>query len=230
MKTDYFQKEYGSWSVLVVAWAIGTGVSRNFHWTALLLLVALGLLVNSKTAVTKWLRSTSDVKPLLIFFLHVVFAGILLVLMMKDGVIMLLPLLVFPAAYLLSSKLAGEHALITESIGFILLSLAAVVAKYLLTGVLDVRLLLGVASFFTAGVFKVKALLHRTVKYRVLIIVHVLCALYIYYRMHIPFIILLPLIDNIIVAVSPYRVRLKTAGWIEVAKSLVALALFIRYY
>jgi hypothetical protein len=51
----------------------------------------------------------------------------------------LLPL-VIPAGYLLSSKIAGEHSILTELLGFTLLSLAAVLVKFLLTNGLDVRL------------------------------------------------------------------------------------------
>jgi hypothetical protein len=43
-------------------------------------------------------------------------------------------------------------------------------------------------------------------------------------------IILLPLLDNLIVAATLYKVRLQTTGWIEVAKSVLFLVLFISYY
>jgi hypothetical protein len=37
-------------------------------------------------------------------------------------------------------------------------------------------------------------------------------------------------VDNLIVAAVLYRVKLQTTGWIEVAKSLTVLGLFISYY
>jgi len=46
----YILKEYGSWSVLTVAFLIGLGVTRELPWQALPLFIALGLLVNSKQA------------------------------------------------------------------------------------------------------------------------------------------------------------------------------------
>jgi hypothetical protein len=49
----YVLKEYGSWSVLAVAFLTGLGVSRAFPWQAVPVFVALGLLVNSKQAYTK---------------------------------------------------------------------------------------------------------------------------------------------------------------------------------
>jgi hypothetical protein len=48
--------------------------------------------------------------------------------------------------------------------------------------------------------------------------------------MNIPVIILLPLADNLIAAATLYKVKLQTVGWMEVAKSLTFLGLFIAYY
>lgn len=226
----YFLKEYGSWSVLIISYLIGLGVSRAFSWALLPLFISLCLLINSKQAFTKWSRRTEGVTAFWIFLGQIAAAIVILVSVFGNGILMLLPLLIFPVAYLLSSRLAGEHAIPTELLGFTLLSLAAVLAKYLLTGGLDVRLFLGVAFYFTTGIFKVKALLQKKMSFRILTVLFVLISLYVYRRMHIPAIILLPLIDNILVAVTLYRIRLKTTGWIEVAKSLVFLSLFLRYY
>jgi hypothetical protein len=233
MKTElngYILKEYGSWSILLIAWMIGVAVSRSISWSAFPLLFALGLLINSKQAAVKWLQAPSEVKAFIVFALHLLLAAGILAVLFKSDIVMLLPLLVFPMLFLVSGKLAGEHALLTEVLGFVLLSLAAVLAKYLLTGGLDVRLFLGVAFYFTAGVFKVKVLLLRKMKDRVLIVAHGVLALYVYQRMHIPLLILLPFIDNLIVAVYPYKVRLRTTGWIEVAKGLGVFGLYAIYY
>ena len=78
-------------------------------------------------------------------------------------------------------------------------------AKYLLTGGLDVRLFLGVALYFTAGVFKVKTLLLRKPKDRVLGALYILFSVYVYHRMHIPLIILLPLVDNLLLPLARTR-------------------------
>jgi len=56
MKTEakgYFLKEYGSWSVLIIACLIGIGVSHGFTWLVFPLFLALSLLINSKQAFTK---------------------------------------------------------------------------------------------------------------------------------------------------------------------------------
>jgi hypothetical protein len=226
----YFLKEYGSWSVLIVASLVGIAASRAFDWIVLLLFLALCLLVNSKQAFMKWLRKTADRTSLLIFLGHVIFATLILLALFRDDIPRLLPLLIVPAAYLLSNKLAGEHFVLTELLGFALLSLAAVLVKFLLTNGLDVRLFVGVALYFTAGVFKVKALLFRKVQDRILTVLYALFALYAYRRFHIALIILVPLLDTIVAAVTLYKVRLQTTGWIEVVKSLVFLGLFSYYY
>lgn len=227
----YFLKEYGSWSVLIIAYIIGLALSRGgFTWLAIPLFVALGLLINSKQAFTKWLRKRTDKTALLIFLGQIAVATVLLFAIFRGDVPRLLPLLIFPAAYLLMNKFAGEHFVLTEVLGFALISLAAVLAKFLITGGLDVRLFVAVALYFTAGVFKVKTLLRKRVQDRLLTALYVLFAAYAYRGFHIPIVILLPLLDNLLVAVHPYQLKLKTTGWIEVVKSLLFLGLMVRYY
>jgi YwiC-like protein len=226
----YILKEYGSWSVLIIAYLIGIGVCKAFTWTEIPLFLALGLLINSKQAYTKWSRRTEDRKSLIIFLAHIGVAAVVLFAIFDGGIPMLLPLLIFPLAYLLMNKFAGEHFVLTEALGFALLSLSAVLAKFLLTGGLDVRLFVGTALYFMAGVFKVKAVLLKKQRDRILTALYVIFAALVYHRMHIPVIILLPLVDNLIVSASPYKVKLQTTGWIEVGKSLIFLFLFIYYY
>jgi hypothetical protein len=129
-----------------------------------------------------------------------------------------------------SNKLGGEHFILTELLGFALISLAAVLAKFLIVEGVDVRLFVAVALYFTAGVFKVKAVLFRKAKDRVYTVLYVLFAVYAYHRFHISLLILLPLADNLIVAATLYKVKLQTTGWIEVAKSLLFLGLMIAYF
>jgi hypothetical protein len=226
----YVLTEYGAWSVLIMAFLIGLGVSHAWSWAAIPLFLALGLMINSKQSLMKWLRGTGDRKPLSIFLGQIIIAAAILAVVFGSDIPRLLPLLIVPAAYLLTNKIAGEHSLITELLGFSLLSMAAVLAKFLLTDVLDIRLFLGVALYFTSGVFKVKVLLLKKTRDRFLTVLYVVFALLIYWRMHIPVIILLPLADNLIVAAVPYKVKLKTTGWIEVAKGLLFMGLLIAYY
>jgi len=226
----YFLKEYGSWSVLTVAFLIGLGVTGTFPWQAVPLVIALGLLINSKQAYTKWVRKTEDHRPLGIFLVQVATAAVVLVALFWGSLPQLLPLLIFPAAYLLMNRLAGEHHVLTELLGFVLLSLAAVLAKFLVVQGVDVRLFVATALYFTIGVFKIKAVLFKKLRDRILAVLYVLFALYAYGRFHIAMIVLLPLVENIIMAITLYKVRLQTTGWIEVAKSLVFLGLMIYYF
>jgi len=226
----YFLKEYGSWSVLTIAYIIGLGVSRSYSWKAIPVYLALGLLINSKQAFTKVLRRTGDRTSLAVFLGQILIAAVILLVVFRRDIPFLLPLLIFPAAYLIMNKIAGEHFIITEVLGFTLLSLAAVLAKFLLTGGLDVRLFVGVAVYFSAGVFKIKAVLFKKTWDRVLTVLAVVFALFAYQRMHIQTIILLPLLDNLVAAATLYRVKLQTTGWTEMVKSLLFLCLFLAYY
>jgi hypothetical protein len=226
----YFLKEYGAWSVLTVAFLIGLGVSWAFPWQAIPLFLALGLLINSKQAYTRWVRKTDGRKSLLIFRGQITIAALLLIAIFGRNIPLLLPLLIFPAVYLLMNRFAGEHFVVTELLGFALLSLAAVLAKFLVVEGVDVRLFVATALYFTAGVFKVKAVLLKKTRDRILTVLYVLFGLYAYHRFHIAAIVLLPLLENIVMAVTLYKVRLQTTGWIEVVKSLIFLGLMVIYF
>lgn len=226
---SYLLKEYGSWSVLIIAFLTGLVASRGFAWQTMPVFLSLCLLINSKQALTKWLREKGS-RPALIFLGQLVVATIILITVFGEGVPQLLPLLVFPAAYLLVSRSAGEHFILTEVLGFALISLAAVLAKFTVTGGVDIRLFVAVAFYFTAGVFKVKTLLLKKTRDRVLTVLYVVLAAFVYRGYHVSLIILLPLIDNLVAAALLYRVKLKTTGWIEVAKSLLFLILMSLYY
>jgi hypothetical protein len=227
---SYFLKEYGSWSVLIVAYLTGLVVSRGFAWQAVPVFLALGLLINSKQAFTKWTRKKGDRVSLLVFSGHLVAATAILLLIFGRDVPQLLPLIIFPAAYLLMNRLAGEHFVLTEVLGFALISLAAVLAKFTVTGGVDVRLFFAVALYFTAGVFKVKALLLKKTLDRVFTVLYLILAVLIYRGYHISLIILLPLVDNLIAATFLYKVRLQTTGRIEVSKSVLFLVLMSVFY
>jgi hypothetical protein len=233
MRTEakgYLLKEYGSWSVLIIAFLVGVGVSRGFTWLVFPLFLALALLINSKQAFTKWLRKKGDWRSFVIFSGQIVAATAVLVAVFGSDVPRLLPLLVIPAAYLLMNRFAGEHFILTELLGFALLSLAAVLAKFLITNGLDVRLFVAVALYFTAGVFKIKAVLLKKPTDRVFMVLYVFFAVMVYRGFHLSLFLLLPLLENIVAASTLYKVRLQTTGWIEVAKSLAFLILMLLYY
>jgi hypothetical protein len=228
--SGYFLKEYGAWSVLIISSLIGLGVSRALAWRIVPVLIGLCLLINSKPAFAKWVRGRGDTQSLVIFLAQIIIAGVIFLSIFGSDTVRLLPLLIFPIAYLLMSRFAGEHFIVTELLGFVLISLAAVIAKFTITGGVDIRLLTAVAVYFMAGVFKVKWLLFRKTHDRVLCVLYLGLAVLIYSRIHLSHIILLPLLDNLIVAVYPYKVKLQTTGWIEVGKSLAFLGLMTAFF
>ncbi len=226
---NYFLKEYGSWSVLIIAFLSGLIASRSFTWQTVPVFLSLCLLINSKQALTKWVREKKR-KPALVFLAQLAAATVILIAVLGEDVPRLLPLLVFPAAYLLMSRFAGEHFILTEVLGFVLISLAAVLAKFTVTGGVDVRLFVAVAFYFTAGVFKVKTLLLKKMRDRVLTVLYVVLAAFAYRGFHVSLIILLPLIDNLVAAALLYKIKLRTTGWIEVSKSILFLVLMAIFY
>jgi len=223
----YILKEYGSWSVLTVAFVTGLVVTRAFPWQALPVFFALGLLINSKQAYTKWTRQPLEPKHLRVFLAQITLAAAILVVVYGRGITQLLLLLVMPTAYLLANRLLGEHFVVTELLGFALLSLAAVLAKFLVVQSIDMRLFVATALYFTVGVFKVKAVLLKKKRDRILTVLYVLFAAFCYHRFQISYLILLPLAENVLMAATLYRVRLQTTGWIEVAKSIAFLCLMV---
>jgi hypothetical protein len=226
----FILKEYGSWSVLSVSFLAGLFVSREFSWQAVPLFAALGLLINSKQAFMKWTRRKEDRAALLVFLSQLTVAAAVMIAIFRGDVPRLLPLLLFPAAYLISNRLAGEHHVVTEILGFTLISLAAVLAKFLVTGGVDVRLFIAMAFYFSAGVFKVKTLVLKKTRDRILTVLWLVLTVFAYRGFHIQLLILLPLVDNLLAAVALYNVKLKTVGWTEVIKSLVFLGLMTALY
>jgi len=234
MRTEakgYFLKEYGSWIVLTIAYLVGLSVSHGvIPFSALPLFVSLGLLINSKQAFTRWVRGKGDKRALIIFLGQIAVATLMLLTIFREDVPRLLPLLVIPAAYLLMHKFAGEHFVLTEMLGFALLSLAAMLAKFLITNGLDVRLFVCTALYFTSNVLKIKSVLFKKPMDRGFTVLYALFAVLVYRGFHLSLLILLPLIDNLVAAVTLYKVRLQATGWIEVVKSFGFLFLMWLYY
>jgi len=224
----YLLKEYGSWGVLTIAYLTGLVAARQATIKAVAGFLALALLINAKQAVTIWTRAAAKerIAPGMIFFAHILIASLLLFpLYQQYDISLLLPFAVFPAAYLLALKFFGEHAIATEALGFILLSLAALVAKAIVGSGLDGSLFIVVAAFFVAGVFRVRLQLKKKMLYRILLFCYVGAAAALFFVMGYRVLLLLPLIDNMVFALTLYRVGLSTTGWIEMAKGFMFLLL-----
>jgi hypothetical protein len=223
----YVLREYGSWGVLVLSYAAGLSVSAGFRPGVIAGFVALALSVNSKQALTFLLRSgaTDFREYLAVFLAQILTASVILILLMRADLPRFFPLAAVPLTYLCLLRFAGEHAFLTEIAGFSLLSMASLISRYTISGEIDLRLYTAVAVFFASGVFKVRAKFKRGACERLSAAFYVLASAGAYYLMRIPLIVLLPLADNLIFSATLYRVKLKTAGWIEVVKGTAFVVL-----
>lgn len=228
----YVLREYGSWGVMLLAFAAGPLVAGRFSMRACAALLAIALFINSKQALTVWMRSPAAERwiPRTVFLVHLVFATAVMIGVAESNVLQFMPYAGIPLAYLLCLKLLGEHALTSEVFGFVLLSLSSLIGKYAVSGDIDPRLFLAVAVFFTAGVFKVRIQFRKEMRYRVMMISYLAGSTVLYITFGLPLLLLMPLADNFLFALTPYRVGLSTTGWLEVGKGLVFLVLLAFSY
>lgn len=228
----YILKEYGSWGVMTISYVTGLLVSRGFSYKSLIGLAAISLAINSKQAFSIWIRSRGQARhvPALLFLAQAACAGLLLLVILGGSLTVLLPYSLVPLAYLILLRLAGEHALLTEITGFALLTLSTLIAGFISSGVADPGLYMATALFFIAGVIKVRIQFRKSAPVRLLMSGYLILAVLLYKAMSLPLMPLLPLVDNLIFSIFLYRVTLKTAGWVEVIKGILFMALMSVYY
>jgi hypothetical protein len=220
----FLLKEYGSWSVMLISFLAGILISKKITPSSIISLLSLCLYINSKQAFTIWIRQ-KDRRAFYLFSGQTLVATILILTAFSSDSLKIMPFVSIPIIYLLSLRFSGEHALITELMGFAVLTLSSLIARFSVTGVIDLSLYIATALFFMAGVLKVRIQLKKRMSDRVAMIFYIFIAMALYYLIDMPLIILLPLIDNLIFSLTLYRVRLATTGWIEVAKSISFLIL-----
>jgi len=228
----YILKEYGSWGVMLMSFAAGLVVSGKLSGLVIAALFALALFINSKQALTVWMRSPASGRavPAAVFFVHLALAAALMIAVAGGGIMKFAPYAGVPLAYMICLMLLGEHALLTEVSGFVLLTLSSLVGRFAASGMIDPRLFLAVAVFFTAGVFKVRIQFRKEMRYRVMMIAYAAGATVLYITFGLPLLLLVPLIDNVLFALIRYRAGLSTTGWLEVSKGLVFLVLLAFIY
>lgn len=228
----YLLGEYGSWGVAILAFVAGLAVSRDTTISSAVTFLAIAFFINSKQALTIGIRGQGAAarNALSIFALQVMLASLLMLIQAGQDIFSLLPFALVPLAYLLLLRLLGEHALLTEIAGFVLLSLSALLARYSVEGIIDLRLYAAVAVFFSAGVFKVRLQFKQRRREQMLLIGYTLCAVMAYGMLGLRLLPLLPLLDNLAYGVIRYRVRLSTTGWTEVVKGIVFVALLALTY
>ncbi|MBI4686305.1 MAG: hypothetical protein HY756_00720 [Nitrospirae bacterium] len=228
----YILKEHGAWGVMSISYLTGilASLKTSPHIEDALLrgviaLIATALFINLKHSMMKWLREYSR-EHLISFISQVSAASLLLIAVFGKDAIKLLPYAGIPLIYLLLLRLIGEHSLLTEVCGFSLLALSALIAGFAVTGSIDNKLFLSVAVFFVAGVLKVRVQTRKGTEERIYMLLYLVFAASVYYLINSPLLSLIPLIDNLALSVRRYNVKLRVAGWIEVAKGVLFMALF----
>ena len=217
---------------MTLSYLTGLVVSGRVTPGAMAVFIAIALYINSKQAFVLWMRRRKEnsVRSLAIFMLQVLSATMLLLPVLGKGLASLMPYALVPFAYLICLKFLGEHSIITEISGFVLLTLSALVAKLTATGVIDPALFTAVAVFFTAGVFRVRVQLTKGMSQRILMVIYVVFAIATYLLIHAPVLVLLPLIDNLVFSITLYRLKLRETGWMEVMKGAAFLLLMAINY
>lgn len=225
----FLLKEYGSWSVMIFSFITGTLISKAFTISSFLSLLSLLIFINSKQAFTLWVRR-KDKGGFYVFSGQIIVATFLIFTAFSSEALRLIPFAIIPLGYTACLYLIGEHALITELIGFAVLTLSSLIARFAAKGIIDLSLYIAIALFFMAGVLKVRVQLKRNSTERIAMALYLIIVLTIYSLIKIPVITLLPLIENLIFSLTLYKVRLATTGWIEVVKSILFVILSISFY
>jgi len=217
---------------MLISYLTGLSVTARFDIKSFAALAAISLYVNSKQALTLWVRGTEQgrSKSLVLFIAQIALASALLAYLLGDAILKFLPYGILPIIYISLTRLAGEHAMISELSGFVLLTSSVLVSRYIVSGDIDPRLYIATAVFFTAGVFKVRVQLKKRTFERVSMGLYLIFALILYRVIRLPLIVLLPLLDDVIFAVTLYRVKLRAMGWIEVLKGIAFLVLMTFSY
>ncbi len=225
----YFLKEYGSWAVAATAFV--AGLQGGVYNIRLLLLGLLScfLIINSKEAFSKWLRY-KKIQWGIVFSVQLFLGALIFVYITGENLTGFLPFAVVPLLYLVFFKTKGEHFILTEVLGFMVLSLAVLLSFYISTVKVGYLIYLIVALYFVAGVFKVRMQLRKDIKYRIVSFLYLIFVIVIYNIMNVSLVLTIPLVDNFIYIIRPYKVKLKHTGWIELVKSVLFVILIFKFY
>lgn len=214
---------------MILSFLLGILISWTFNLSSFLSLLSVSLFINSKQAFTVWIRQKKP-NAVYIFLGQVIIGSLFIILVFSSETLRLIPFAIIPLSYVASLYLLGEHAVLTELLGFATLTMAAPLARFLASGLIDIPLYVATAIFFMAGVLKVRIQLRKRLIDRFIMISYIVISIIVYSLIKISVILLLPLMDNLIFALTLYKVRLATTGWIEVAKSVTFVVLSIFFY
>lgn len=232
-------KEYGSWVVAALSFTAGMAIGfmtppvgiKPETVTALLLSVfGIFFLINSKGAFSSFLKS-SHRKTNLVWLLFFSGSGVLLlgpVMFRADSHILLFVPLI--GLYIVLLSAGREQNLIAQLTGFSLLTLSAPIAFFAASGTISYRLYGAVLIYYAAGPIKVRFRLRRRTFHRLLMLCYCMFSLYMYRRLALPIVTLLPFLENIASVLWVREERLKTTGGIEFAKAIVFTVMLIIFW
>jgi hypothetical protein len=207
------------------------GNVRDYFGVTALTITGMALLINSKNPLASVLRAKTDRVEHVRWFLLFSFSGLVLLIpfLIKGAHVFwfcAVPALSY-AALLYKGR---EHNLITEYIGFALLTLSAPVVYFAVTGELSSDLYAAVLLFFGAGVFKVRVRIRKTLMYRWAMVFYCAAALVVYRLLDISVIILLPLLENVVSVIMMREERLRETGYTELIKGIAFIALIALFW
>ena len=188
-------------------------------------------MINSKRPLTSMFRRYDREKEDLIWFLLFSLSGLALLMpFLIDGFntfVIFSPLLII---YFIFLYFRREHDLAAEFLGFALLTLAAPVIYFVLTGLLSFRLYLAVFTFFAAGVLKVRTSMKKTGLYRLSMIFYCAVSPALFIMLEVSPYLLLPLSENVVSSLRNMEERLRKLGNIELVKGVIFVLLLVLYW
>jgi hypothetical protein len=230
-----FVKEWGSWAVFVTSWlaALIAGLltrpwetGREFASLAILTILGLAFLINSKNPLAAVIRSKGKQKEHIGWFLFFSTTGLLmLVPLLIEGIGEFWPFSLLIVSYSILLYKGKEHHILAELNGFAMLTLSAPIIYFAVTGELSLKLYAAVTIFFAAGVFKVRVRIKKSLFYRWAMVLYCASACLIFYLLHISLILLFPLTENIMTAIWMREEKLKTTGYTELVKGIIFIVL-----
>jgi hypothetical protein len=227
-------KEWGSWAVFSSSCLAGliAGLKtqpwfagRDFTNVTALTIIGLVFLINSKNPLASALRSGGGGRHVRWFLFFVLYGLALLIPFLTEGIKTFQVFAILVASYIILLYSGKEHHLAAELNGFALLTVSAPIVYFAVTGEMSWKLYLAVTVFFSAGVFKVRLRLRKTLLFRLVMIFYCITAVPLFYYMNISLIILLPFLENIVTAFWLRDEKLSTTGYIELAKGILFIVL-----
>ncbi len=223
----YLLKEYGSWTVTGVAFLVGVVYWTTPDYRSLLsLLLATFLFINSKQAMVLWIKRGQR-RGLLGFLTQIALSG-LMILLAGPPLAPLFYGVSISALYLFLFHRLGEHHILTETVGFGVLTLPALVISAM-NGHLYWRLYLVAWLFFVAGVLRVRVQLTKTTLYRVLMVLYPILLAVAFPLLGYTPLTVLPLIENVAYSLLLYPMKLRCTGWTELTKAVLLLLVIMTF-